>query len=726
MKLRSLPTVFHSLPGGSLLLICFYFLLPPFTGGLQAQSQPDSTGLSDETLERVIEDAMTDLEAGDEADWSAVGDYLGDLLKRPLDLNTASGEDLMALPGMSSLLVESLQNYIREYGELSSVYELQAVPGFTVEVCTRIKPYVTVHAAGAKDMGRNGMHPAGPPLRTVFTQASHEFTMRYIQILEEQKGFTAPDTNSDGSLTTRYLGSAARVYTRYRMRFGQNFSLALIGEKDSGEEFRWNPESRTFGFDFTSGHIAFMDYGAVKRAVLGDYNIQVGQGLILSSGLGFGKGGDVILALKRQNRGVRPYSSVNENQFLRGAATTLAFGKFYFTGFASRLALDANITQLDTLTQDADQVSTLQLGGYHRTASELADKASLMETMVGGRVEFRSRRLTLGTTHLYQKFGSSINPGLDDYQRFYFSGDHNYVNGIDWDYTRRNFNIFGEVARSASGGIGFITGVMASLDPKVDVSLLYRRLDPDYHSTRGFVFSETPSALSNERGLYLGLRIKPFTKWVFSAFFDQYSFPWVRYQVSFPSAGYEYLTQLQFTPRRGVSAYVRWRSETKSYNMTNPLDKLETLVPTHNQHLRLHFEAKITQNFSVDTRIEQSWYRKGENPMEKGFLIYQDVSWKPFWKWKFTGRYAIFDAPEWNARIYAYENDVPGFYNIPAYTGTGSRYYAIIQFNPSKHLSFWLRYSRSAFPHDRILSSGLSEIQGSNRSEIKLQARVDF
>ncbi len=711
-------------------IVAFAFLFFLFPFFIYSQVKPDSIGLSDDVLEKVIEDAMTNLEGEDQADWSTMTDLLSDLARKPLDLNTASEEDLMLLPGFTPILAENLAQYIEKFGALTSVYELEAVPGFNAEIFGKIKPYVTVRASSKKDLTANTLHPAGPSFKTVLTGSHHEILTRVLSVIEEQKGFTPPDTNSDGSLTSRYEGSSPRVYFRYRMKYGQNFSFNVLGEKDSGEPFRWDPEKKTYGFDFTSAHIALQDYGHLKRLVIGDYNIQVGQGLALSTGLGFGKGGDVIMSIKKQAYGLRPYASVNENQYLRGAAATVAFGHFYFTGFVSRLGLDANVVANDTIFNDnADglQVSTLQTGGYHRTPSEIADKASLLETMIGGRAEYKSRRLTVGTTNFLQTFGSTIQPSSSDYQHFYFSGRQNYLNTIDFDWTRRNFDIFGEVARSASGGLGISTGVIGSIDPKVDVSIYFRSFDPDFHSTRGFAFAESPTSLSNEKGIYFGLKVRPIPKWTLSAFMDEYWFPWNRYQVSFPSHGFEYLTQLQYTPNKVLNVYLRWRSDNKQYNASDvdPSQKIEYLVPQSSNHLRLHFEYKVSRTLSVESRIERSWFTRADST-EKGLLLYQDISWKLAWKWKITGRYAIFDAPQWNARIYAYENDVPGFYNIPAYTGTGSRYYLILQFSPTKGLSFWARYSRTTYPNDKVISSGLSEIQGNTRSEFKLQMKLEF
>lgn len=708
--------------------------------GLWAQPLRDSVPRRDENdIDQTIEDAIIDSQSDDQTDWTFLTDNLQDLRERPLNLNTASPDLLIQLPGMNPILVNNLVNYIREFGKLTSIYELQAVPGFNVELFRLITPYVTVKESQAKDINPGILHPAGPSLRTVLDEAKHEIILRTSFTQEQEKGYLPPSINSNGDTASHYAGNGARYYARYRMRYNQNFSLAIVGEKDSGEEFKWDPNKSYYGFDYLAGHVAIRDYGRLKRLVVGDFNVQAGQGLILSTGLGFGKGSDAVNAVKRQNLGIMPYASVNENQFLRGAAATVAFGKFYATGFASRNALDASV-QADAVADSVDGAdgdeaafaSSLQTSGLHRTASEIANKDAIKENAIGGRAEFKDRWLQVGITHLHQQYDLPIQVDREGYRLFDFEGTSNYVTGIDFDATYRNFNFFGEVARSKSGGFGGIGGLLASLTPKVDLAILVRNFERDFHTTKAFTFSERPTTSQNERGIYTGLRVTPSSKWVFSTYFDQFSFPWSKYNTSFPSHGNEFLVQVDYKPSRALGFQVRFRNDEKQINgsMLPDSQQVEVLVPTNRKALRFQFSYKLNQNISIRTRVEQSSWRRGtvDAPEEvsKGFIAYQDLSWKLGWKWKLTGRFAVFNAVDYDARIYAYENDVLGFFSVPAYYGVGTRYYGIVQFSPNREIDIWARVSRSQFSNDKTVGSSLSEIDGNRRTEFKLQVRFMF
>ena len=74
-------------------------------------------------LDLIIEDAATSSESGSDVDWSMMSDALNDLKKNPLNLNTATKQDLSQIPFLSELLINALHQHIRKNGPLLSIYE---------------------------------------------------------------------------------------------------------------------------------------------------------------------------------------------------------------------------------------------------------------------------------------------------------------------------------------------------------------------------------------------------------------------------------------------------------------------------------------------------------------------------------------------------------------------------------------------------------------------------
>lgn len=679
-------------------------------------------------LDMLIEDASTQSNADSDVDWSNISDILNELSKNPLDLNRAKRTDLQAIPFLTPTLINNLLEHIRKNGALLSIYELQAVPGFDRNIFDKIKPYITV-TGQSLDLSDKNLHPRGPEWSQILEEGKLEIIQRFSRELQDEKGYLLPDT-----VTNRYLGSPWRSYTRIRYRYLQNVSVCLLGEKDPGEQFLWDNPKRIYGYDFLSGHIAIKNFGNLKSLVLGDFNLQYGQGLVFSRGLGFGKSGEVINTVKPMFTGILPYSSVNEAFYMRGTAVQYALKKIYFTVFGARTPQDASVNAYrDTLSVDGEVISSqsaegIITTGLHRTNNELLKRNTVFEYATGGRIHYSSRNITLGVNGLYQNFSVPLQKSeLSTYQYFDFQGKSNYVISTDWDIVYRNFNTFGEIARSESGGMAFSTGLLISLDPKVDLALNFRHFDKHFHSLKGYAFSERPYALQGETGFYTGLKITLSSQWQLATYIDHYQFSWYRYLVNYPSQGWDWLTQINYKPTRHTLIYLRYRIDHGQKNVSSeqvPDENLRFLIARRRQNLRLDYSSKLHRTLSIHGRAEHSWYWQENEPKQLGFILFQDLAWQMNYKFKLTGRMALFDISSYDARIYAYENTMPTVYSIPAYNGRGIRSYLILQITPIKGIDLWLRYALYNYDRQRTIGSGLSEIQGTKNSEFIMQLRV--
>lgn len=718
------------------LYILIFLLITSF---LSAQN--DSINDVNDNIDIKMEDIMSGTETDQDVDFTVITDAIQDWLRKPLNLNNATREDLLLLPGINDILVNKLFDYIANTGELTTVYELQAIDGFTEKIVQGIMPFVTTDAR-PKDIDPNRMHPAGPRFSEVKKGMTYELIQRLSTTLEKQPGYGPIQYNADGSEKSHYLGSNVRNYTRFRARYNQYFSFALTGEKDAGEKFRFSPKDKLYGYDFLSGHLAISNYGNLKSLVIGDFNLQTGQGLIFSSGLGFGKGTEVITAIKMQQRGIRPYASVNENSYRRGIAISYAIKRVYISAFLSRTPQDGSSSYVaaDTLGTDENVFSGFQLGGNHRTPSEFAKRGTLTASSAGGRIEYRNKRFSIGTSHLYHAFSTAIVPKPNAYNQFDFKGKTNIMNGIDFDWVVQNFNFFGEIARSSSGGIAAVGGMIAALSPKVDFALHLRSFDKNFHSLNGYAFGEQPRTLQNERGIYLGLRIRPNTKWTISSFFDRSYFPYQRFTISYPSNAYDFLTQVDYSLRRGTMLTLRFRTHNKEYDSDSVItgQLLNFLVPQRRDQFRMQFQSQLNRAITIRTRAEGSLFQKADAKPFTGFMIYQDLMYKIGFKAKITARYSVFTISDYTARIYTYENEVPGFFSIPALSGTGSRYYIMLNYKIIRGLDLWIRLAQTRYfsPNNGLgndnyhspytIGSGLDEIIGTHRTDVRFQLRYSF
>src|SRR5690606_26442674 len=117
-----------------------------------------------------------------------------------------------------------------------------------------------------------------------FLQDSEQQVMaRYRTNFQKQKGYLITDSSR-----SRYLGDANRYMLRYRFNLHNKLRVAINMEKDAGEPFFQGKQRG--GFDHYGISLYAKDLDVFKEVVLGDYALQVGQGLVMWNGLSFGKG----------------------------------------------------------------------------------------------------------------------------------------------------------------------------------------------------------------------------------------------------------------------------------------------------------------------------------------------------------------------------------------------------------------------------------------------------
>jgi hypothetical protein len=640
------------------------------------------------------------------------------LYTNPINLNRTNAEELASLFILSPIQITSFINYVNKNGDLLSIYELQAIPNFDMNTIRNLLPFVVVAETGLAADTR-------PLFQRIITEENNYFFTRYQRILETQKGYTPPTFNSAGEPSSRYVGSPDKYLSRFRVSHRNDFSLGFSFEKDAGEGFNWDPASKSYGFDYLSGHFYLQNRGRLKTLALGDYQVQIGQGLIFGAGFAPGKGAESVTTVRRSNTGIRAYNSVLESGFFRGAAATYDLGTVQVSGYLSRLPQDGGISA-DTLFSDFEEyISSIQITGFHRTPTELENRRAILEHTAGATLSHSSvdRKLQLSASVLQTQYSAGIKRRPSNYNQFEFNGKSNTVYGIAGSYIWQNINLFGEVAQSSSGGIGAVGGIMASLSALVDFSLVLRNYDRDFHSFYGNAFSEN-SRIINERGVYWGIKVKPSRKVYFSAYYDKFSFPWLRFRAEAPSEGYEYLIRFNYQPSRSVLLYAQMREEGKELNVLGSDPNLNVLALGKKYNYLLNLDYNLSKIVSLKSRVQYSTYELNGVHTE-GIAVMQDLNFD-IGKFRLSSRFALFDTDDFQNRQYVYERDVLYGFSIPAYSGLGTRNYLLAQYKINRKTTFWVRFARFSYRNQDTVGSGLDEIQGNIRSELKFQVLRKF
>jgi hypothetical protein len=656
---------------------------------------------------------ISEQEESENVDLSDMMDLLSQYFEKPLNLNKVSKEELQSLGLLSIFQIQDLLLHLRENGQLISIYELQSLRYWDTETIQRILPFVRV--ADRLD----NLHLS---FREALNSAQIESYFRYQRSLESRKAYEGP---LDSTSNQFYHGNPDKYYTRFRWKYRTNLSVGVTAEKDAGETFGFRNGQN--GFDFYSAHAYYNGGKYLQTVAVGDYHIQIGQGLNMWTGYGVGKSSMVMLT-KKAAPSIRPYTSADENRYLRGTAVQIGYENLSLSCFASRKNIDGTpLESHDTLDGHEFAFSSINFSGLHRTNSEIERKNVIGEQIFGSYLQYQNLNFKLGLASTYLSFSGDYSKSLQSYNLFDFRGKSLMTSSLDYSFSMWNFHFFGEASyQGETKAHAVLNGVLISLDPSLSFSLLHRSYSKAYYSHYVSAFSEGTEP-QNEEGIFAGIDWRLAKRWTVKAYADYFQSKWLRYQVDGPSSGNEYLAQLTYKASRKQEVYFRYRRQNKMKNSRDSDGSISNLEEVVQQNYRFNFSYGFAEGYTWRSRIEHVTINRLSNTPEAGWLIYQDLILKPKGKsLELTLRYALFDTDSYDSRIYAYESNALYVFAVPAHYYQGSRAYVLIRYDFWKRCSLWARYAVNVYANRKSIGTGPEEISGSRKSDLTLQLRVKF
>lgn len=342
---------------------------------------------------------LSDLSSSEDFEHVAWQDYeedLEEMAQHPVNLNTATREELERMPFLTASQVEDILFYIYRYGQLKSMSELTLISSIGWYQRQLMSCFFYVADDGSK--------PAFPSLKTIAQYGKHEVMGMLKVPFYERKG--------DASGTDGYLGYPYKHGLRYQFRYGNSVKLGFVASQDAGEPFFGG--RNTMGYDFYSFYLQVKNLDRWKNITLGRYRLNAGLGLILNNDFGFGKLSALTSLGRSSSCIIRGHSSRSSANYLQGAAATYTLLKgLELTGFLSYRQIDA------TLSADGGGIKTILKTGLHRTVNEIAKQKVASNTLVGGNISYRHQGWHIGGTAFYTSFSLPLTPNKSQlYKRF--------------------------------------------------------------------------------------------------------------------------------------------------------------------------------------------------------------------------------------------------------------------------------------------------------------------
>ncbi len=568
-----------------------------------------------------------------------IAELLTELAENPVAINTADRKEWQRLPLLTPADIDSILALRNRLGTFTSIRQLRKVIG--AEKYQRLKPFLILN----------------PPQTRVM-----QMTQRNYWLVE-----SPTSTHS-----SKFLGNKLYNLTRFSMENKNHWKIGFIGQKDVGERLfhdYWN--------------VALAYQASFGQVFVGSFYLQFGQGLLFSSLFGKVKSAVVMLPFKLNKFQVKPYLGSAENFSQNG----LAFKSQLSTRTQYLIFLAQNLRD-GNFNPHTQQITSFDFSGYHRTLTEEAKKDLIRETVLGFAIQqqFFSRITTqMGITRF--QYSPSIafnerNVKFNELRRNYyrFNGKQILLGSLAYQAQMGQWYFSGEWVTGRYTSPAFTHSLW--FDQKsAKLGLLFWYLSRNFQSPYARVLDNTQPFPKGEQGLYFaGSWQQKYYRFSFYKLLNKGL--WRTYRTPMPEFKDEWLASLDLF-LSNTQIELRWKQKSKNWFRTNSGNF------QFSQNVRLQLHTSLNKKVNLKTRVEVV---KTRPPTEQGVLTFQQLTWRLNTKTRCTVRFSFYRTDSYNARIYEYENDVPGsFANFPLY-GNGFKWFGLLVWYPFPQVGIWFKY----------------------------------
>ncbi|MDO4771321.1 helix-hairpin-helix domain-containing protein [Porphyromonas sp.] len=409
----------------------------------------------DEALEHILGYISDDEER------ERVGELLQSLREQPLDLNRATGDQLVLLPFFDDFFVRNLLLYRSQNGGFRSIYDLKNVNGAPVVYLPLIEPYITVSVVNPDKV---------IPRRQRF----------YLG--------TETDLSRDVPFGDRW-GTA--LY--FQSHADTGWSADILADHDRAEPLRPLHKGIADHFSFSLTR-QWGDSHTPSRPqlILGDFRINTGQGLVMGMSRSYFSSMESRQGVALLGRSVvRPHRSFREDGYLRGVAGSIPLsGMVGLSGFAGFEPLDAHV--------EGARIRTLYRTGIHRTSREQMYRHSARREVAGAYLSLDGETAGIGLLGVAHRYKG--NAGELIYNPLPSGGVSALNSSLDWRFDLGDVMFWGESTIPLRQPLAIMAGASWYNDYWGRLTLTARRLAPEHSAPYAMPESRFSNG-RNEKGI---------------------------------------------------------------------------------------------------------------------------------------------------------------------------------------------------------------------------------
>lgn len=622
---------------------------------------------------------------------------LYDLHIHPMNLNTITEEDLHQLPFLSENDIKDITFYISNHRPLMSTGELMFIYSLDRQKRLMLQLFCFAGESNTKNYS----------LQNLLKYSQSELVIRTDIPLYTKSGYQdIPDSILAKNPNKVYIGNKLYHSLRYNISSQNHFFAGFQMEKDAGERY----------IDHFAGYAMIKNIGCVRSAIVGNYRISFGHGLVINTGSAFGKAMK-LSSMDIIDKGISKQSSTAETGYFTGAATTLRFGKTLTSAFISNHKADG------TFNNDSSGITNLKTDGLHRTPLEYSKKNNISITDFGANVHFDLNQIQLSFTAVYTHLSNPLTPVYNSPSTFYrqYNPKGTNFSAYSTAYSYRMSRLFfsGETAIDSKGSIATINQIQWTPTSCNTFTIIQRHYNAKYNAINARAFGEN-SSVKNESGLYLGWNTSLSEKINLNAYIDGLYFPWLKYQVYGSSYGYEGMLQATYTPTEKHSFSLRYRikSKQKDFNLNNTnILKFKT-----NNNLRIQYTYNNTDNLSLRTMVSSTLVSFDKKSF--GYSISQSIKYTGIKNFRLDFTAIYFNTDSYDSRIYNYESSLLYSFAMSSYYYKGIRGFLLASWKINKHISVTGKISNTTYFNQTTIGTDLEMINSRHREDCQIQLRI--
>ena len=664
------------------------------------------------SAQHVLEEIAEQLITNDEDNayqWENLFEELSDLKENPLNINSATKEQLERFPFLNSQLIENILYYLYKYGAMVSINELMVVEDMDLATFRLLKPFITCQPLKEKT------HT--PTLKSILKYGKQELSARMDIPLYTRAGYQ-PFTSDyiKENPNKRYLGPSFYHNLRYKFRYTDKVYIGFTAEKDPGEPFFAGNNKK--GYDYYSPYFYIRDFGKIRALALGNYRLNYGYGLVMNTDFNMGKTTALNTLLNRES-GIKKHSSTDEYNYFQGIAGSIQLSE-HFTADAFY-----SYRQMDGIV-DNRFITSLKEDGYHRISRDYEKKNSLTNQLIGSNIQYNGKNFELGLTAVYNFFNKVLNPTYRPYNKYYPRGSDFFNLGANYKFFLKKLTWMGEVAMDKDRRMAALNTLRYRPKANFQLIAMHRFYDVAYQSMYARSVGEG-SMVQNESGFYLGMEADELWYFKLTAYIDFFYFPWKKYQMTKNGTrGIDGVIQLDYSPTHELDMFIRYRYKNK-FKDYNPAEGDKITVPYIQQKGRYQLTYSPNDELVLKTTADVVHNAYQHKDPSKGFLIKQSIGYKfPKLPLQLDASVAWFKTDDYASRITVYEKSLLYSFSMPSFYGEGERFSFNTRYELNKHIVLQGKYACTHYRDREVISSGLEQIEGNLKSDLYFQVQFKF